>query len=315
MEKGGRFCFLYPGQGAQFPGMGKDLWESHDRVKDLFRTASEITGLDMESLLITEPSDDINRTDITQPVVTLVNCSVRIALEERGITSSGCAGFSLGEYAALLDAGVLSVETLFQLVGRRGELMHLAGERARSGDSPPGMAAVIGLTAGRVDELLEGCSGEVYPANYNSPTQTVIAGTAEGISEAEEICTREGARRFIRLKVSGPFHSPLMEEARAEFAEVLEEATLQPPQKSLYSNVTGGIVESGEEVRRLLLEQIVAPVRWVDEERNIVAEGYDTVIETGPGKVLTGLWKSIEGVPSCLPCGTMEQIEALSTTA
>jgi len=304
-------CFLYPGQGAQFPGMARDLWEESVQVKDLFTLASDITGWDMKQLLFEGPAEELSRTDKTQPAITLANEAVKTVLAQRGIVSQGCAGFSLGEYAALEDAGVLSREDLFRLVTLRGHLMHQAGERFGSGEDAPGMAAVIGLTATQVDELFPAGTEDVFPANYNAPNQIVLAGTAAGLGRAEGLCKEAGARRFLRLKVSGPFHSPLLDEARKEFAEAVSHYVFNDPVKALYSNVTGRTVSSGGEAKDLAIAQIISPVRWVEEENLIAKGGYDTILETGPGKVLTGLWKSAALEPSCTPCGTIGEIQAL----
>jgi len=291
--------------------MGKDLWEASSQVKDLFTMASDLTGMNMKDLLFEAPAEELSRTDITQPAITLVNAAVKTILAEKGIISDGCAGFSLGEYAALEDAGVISLEDLFKLVKIRGELMHKAGEKLGNGDDAPGMAAVIGLTAEKMTEIFpEGTDG-IYPANYNAPNQIVLAGTAEGLTRAEGICKEAGARRYIKLKVSGPFHSPLLEEARAEFEEAIKSYTFNDPTKALYSNVTGGTISTGDEARTFALAQIISPVRWVEEENLILQEGYDKLLETGPGKVLTGLWRSISKEPASTPCGTMEAIGAL----
>jgi len=303
-------CFLYPGQGAQYPGMGKDLWESSSRVKDLFTLASDIMGKDMKALIFDGPEEVLKRTDNTQPAITLVNTSVKLILNERGIESSGCAGFSLGEFAALEDAGVITAEELFRLVKVRGELMQTAGDTLGSGADAPGMAAVIGLSVEKIEELFGDGKLEVYPANYNAPTQIVLAGTAAGLAKAEEICKEQGARRFLPLKVSAPFHSPLLEEARKGFEETLAGYTFRDPSKALYSNVTGGRVVSGAEAKKLAVAQVISPVRWTLEEQAILDEGYSRILETGPGKVLGGLWKSISSEQACLPCGTLEQIDA-----
>lgn len=273
--------------------------------------ASDVMGLNMKKLLFEASEEELSRTDLTQPAVTLVNTAVRIFLAEVGIISQGCGGFSLGEFAALEDAGVLSTEDLFTLVKKRGELMHRAGEKCGVGDKAPGMAAVVGLAAEKIDELFPAGTEGVYPANYNSPTQTVLSGTAEGLAKAEELCKKAGARRYIRLKVSGPFHSPLLEEAREEFAETVKAYTFKDPSKTLYSNVTGGEITTGDEAKKLSAAQIVSPVRWVEEENLILQGGYGAILETGPGKVLSGLWKSISKEPACLPCGTAEQIASL----
>lgn len=306
-----KYCFLYPGQGAQFPGMGKDLWEASSQVKDLFTMASDLSGLNMKELLFEAPAEELSRTDITQPAITMVNAAVKTVLAEKGIISDGCAGFSLGEYAALEDAGVITMEDLFKLVTIRGNLMHKAGEKLRQGDDAPGMAAVIGLTAEKITEIFPKGTEGIYPANYNAPNQIVLAGTADGLARAEGICKEAGARRYIKLKVSGPFHSPLLEDARAEFAEAITSYTFNNPTKTLYSNVNGGTISTGEEAKKFALAQIISPVRWVEEENLILEGGYDRLLETGPGKVLTGLWRSISKEPSCTPCGTTEVIGEL----
>ncbi len=307
-------CFLYPGQGAQYQGMGKDLWEKSQKVKDLFTMASDIMGKDMKNLIFEGPEEILKRTDNTQPAITLINTAVKTILAENGIISEGCAGFSLGEFAALEDSGIISIEELFNLVKIRGALMQKAGDKFGSGDDAPGMAAVIGMTSEKIEELFADSSQGVYPANYNAPTQIVLAGTAEGLTKAETICKENGARRFIKLKVSAPFHSPLLEEARVEFAETLKSYTFNDPVKTFYSNVTGKSLSSGVEAKEMAIAQVIKPVRWTDEETNILNDGYGRILETGPGKVLTGLLKSVSKEISCRPCGTIEQIEAVLTT-
>ena len=305
-------CFLYPGQGAQYTGMGKDLWEKSQKVKDLFTLASEIMEKDMKELIFEGPEEVLKRTDITQPAITLINTAVKTIFEENGIVSDGCAGFSLGEFAALEDAGVITVEELFSIIKVRGELMHAAGEKFGSGDDAPGMAAVIGLSTEKIDELFSDGSLDVYPSNYNAPTQIVIAGTADGLAKAETLCKENGARRYIRLKVSAPFHSPFLEEARMGFAEELNKYNFRDPVKKLYSNVTGSIVTTGEEILNNALDHVIKPLRWTKEEASIIADGYERILEAGPGKVLTGLWKSVCSEPECFPCGTIEQIAAIN---
>ncbi|MBI9102949.1 MAG: ACP S-malonyltransferase [Spirochaetales bacterium] len=304
-------CFLYPGQGSQYTGMGKDIWEKSQKVKDLFTMASDIVGKDMAELIFEAPEDVLKRTDNTQPAITLVNASVKTILGENGIFSDGCAGVSLGEYAALEDAGIISLEELFALVKVRGELMQAAGDKFGSGDDAPGMAAVIGLTSEKIDELFGDGAMGVYPANYNAPTQIVLAGTADGLAKAESLCKENGARRYIKLKVSAPFHSPFLEEARVGFAEELKKYNFKDPNKKVYSNVTGKLITTGQEAMENALAQVIKPVRWTEEEASIQGDDYERIIETGPGKVLTGLWKSVAKELPCLTCGTLEQVEGL----
>ena len=304
-------CFLYPGQGAQYTGMGKDLWEKSQKIKDLFTMSSDIMGKDMKQLIFEGPEDVLIRTDNTQPAITLVNTAVKTILAENGIISDGCAGFSLGEFAALEDAGIITLEELFTLVKVRGALMQASGEKFGTGDDAPGMAAVIGMPCEKIEELFGDGSMGVYPANYNAPTQIVIAGTAKGLASAESICKENGARRFIKIKVSAPFHSPLLEDARAGFSEELKKYKFKDPVKKIYSNVTGKQITTGKEAMENALAQVVSPVRWTDEEASITADSYDRILETGPGKVLTGLWKSSGNEQACITCGTWEQIQEI----
>jgi [acyl-carrier-protein] S-malonyltransferase len=320
-----KFVFLFPGQGAQYPGMALDFWEASAAVKDLFRLASGIMGKDMKVLLGESGEEILKRTDISQPVITLANLAAAAYLREREILPQGCAGFSLGEYAALTGAGVISPEDCFRLVKIRGEAMQAASDKLRenpggSGQgllgAPPGMAAVIGLVPDQVEELIskwaaEGLSG-LYAANINSVKQVAVSGTAAALDEAEKRFKEAGARRVLRLQVAGPFHSPLMAEAAESFSRALEAVAFKDPETALYSNVSGKLVESGVEAKILALRQITEPVRWVDEEGAVAAtEGLEAVLETGPGKVLQGLWKDTGSALPCYAAGRVEDIENL----
>ncbi|MDR0998020.1 MAG: ACP S-malonyltransferase [Treponema sp.] len=323
-----KIVFLFPGQGAQYPGMGLDLLESRT-VKILFDAASDITGKDMGALLRNTDGETLKRTDISQPAITLVNLSAAAFLAERGIHPAACAGFSLGEYAALRIAGLLSLEDCFRLVKYRGEVMQEAADRLReaaesaSGDvsgSAPGMAAVVGLAPDQVESLIAGWKAggpgvlaDLYPANINSPRQTVVSGTGAALAEAESRFKEAGARRFIRLQVAGPFHSPLISGAAEKFRPLLEKTPFGDPLIPLYSNVTGKRVASGEEAKKLALAQITGPVRWTDEEKALNEAGdFDAALETGPGKVLQGLWKDSGSPLPCYPAGSRADIEGLN---
>ena len=311
-------CFLYPGQGAQFPGMGKALYDSHAEVRDLFGLASGAAGFDVADLIFTGSEDDIKATDRSQVAITTVNLAARRVLARRGIVSDGAAGFSLGEYSALVDAGVLEEADALELVTLRGQIMEEVSRSLDSGSGSAGMAAVLGLDADTIVSVLESAGvQDVYPANINSPVQTVLSGTAAGLEKATSVLKDGGARRVVILKVSGPFHSPLMHEAKNRFTRELERFEFRDPQKPVYANVTGAAITSGDESRTLCSEQLVAPVRWVDEESAILADGYDQLLEVGPGEVLTGLWKSFtkgrdEIKLESRPAGTLEQITALT---
>jgi [acyl-carrier-protein] S-malonyltransferase len=319
-------AFLFPGQGAQYRGMALDFFENGGRrVKNLFAAASEMMGRDMRVLLGEADGETLKRSDLAQPAITLANLAAAAYLAEQGAEPSGCAGFSLGEYAALVTAGVVTQEDCFRMVRARGKAMQDAADRIEreagksilpaEADPAPGMAAVIGLAPERVEALIaewtgSGLSG-LYAANFNSPNQVVVTGTAAALAQARERFKEAGARRVVRLQVAGPFHSPLMAEAADRFGPVLESVPFRDPVIPLYSNVSGKRVSSGAEAKELALKQITCPVRWTTEERAIAASGVDAVLETGPGQVLQGLWKESGSAIPCYAAGTAEQVESL----
>ena len=305
-------CFLYPGQGAQYPGMGKDLWEKSSEVKKLFKTASETTSMNLEKLLFEGSAEDLKATDKTQIAITLVNVASSLLLKEKGIESDIAAGFSLGEVAALWDAGIISSEDLFPLVSARGKIMEKVSRSLDTPEGSPGMAAVIGMDYDKVDSIIKSENlDELYIANYNSPVQIVLSGTDSALNAGEKIFKDNGARRFIRLKVSGPFHCPLMKAAETEYAELLEKFSFRDPVKKVFSNVTGAEIKSAEEARQLCSKQLTSAVLWVKEEKAVLELGIDKCLEVGPGTVLGGLWKAVGGDIKCIPAGTLEAIEAL----
>jgi [acyl-carrier-protein] S-malonyltransferase len=316
-----KYCYLFPGQGAQYPGMGKDLYEESPAVRALFDRASERSGFDCAGLIFEGSEEDLKATDNTQIAITLVNLSVSIVLKERGITPAGTAGFSLGEYAAFVEAGILSVDDVFPVVRARGRYMEEAGRLHDSGGISSGMAAVIGLAYDEVCAAVkESGRDDLYPAIWNSPVQTVVAGTGEALAEAARVMKDAGAKRVIPLKVSGPFHTPLMQQARDSFEEVLNGVRFEDPRIPVYSNVTGQRVVRGEDARRLCLDQLVSPVVWLEEEAAVHSDGYDAVLEVGPGTVLAGLWKNYPGSTDlpAIPChaaGTLEAIGQLDASS
>jgi [acyl-carrier-protein] S-malonyltransferase len=306
-------CFLFPGQGAQYPGMVKDLWDASPKVRELFAMASKAVNLDMEKLLFAGSSEDLQSTDKTQAAVTLANLASATFLHEKGVPMDGCAGFSLGEYTALCEAGVMRPEDLFPVVKLRGELMEKASRGLDSQTGKPGMAAVLGLSAEKVMAAVLPLSADgVYPANHNGPTQVVLSGTPEGLAKAEAALKAAGAKRVIRLKVSGPFHSPLLAGAAEAFSKALEEVSFSDPLIPVYSNVTGRLIGSGKEARDLCGKQMVTTVRWVSVEESLLSDGYTRFIESGPGTVLTGLLKSLKPDSVCCPAGKLEDITKIA---
>jgi [acyl-carrier-protein] S-malonyltransferase len=329
MEKN-NVVYLFPGQGAQYQGMALDFLSSGDEtVKKLFAAASAAFEWDAETLLRDADAETLKRTDISQPVITLANLAAAAFLAAQGWQPKACAGFSLGEYAALVCAGVISAEDCFRLVKARGEAMQQSSDRLReaAGGDPsaaPGMAAVVGIAPARIEALIAewGAAGlkDLYAANINSSKQVAVSGTAAALTEAEARFKEAGARRVLRLQVAGPFHSPLLADAAAAFAPALESVQFSDPKTPLYSNVTGKLVASGAEAKKFALAQITSPVRWVDEEAAIIkAGGFEACLEAVPGKVLQGLWKdasadtaAVEGSElPCYPAGTVEDIQKL----
>lgn len=309
--------FAFPGQGAQFVGMGKDLYDASSSVRELFSQADDAAGTDTAALIFDGTEEQLKQTDNTQIAVTLVNLAAREVLRERGIESTRSAGFSLGEYAAMVDAGVLTAADAFTLVIARGRIMESVSRENDEDGERAGMAAAMGKD---LDEIRSILSQEqvinAYPSLYNSPVQTVVGGTPSGLAAASEALKAGGVRRIIPLKVSGPFHTPLMERAREQFAEIACDIAFADPVKPLYSNVTGGLVGSGEEARALCLDQLTHTVLWTAEERSLLADGAELVLEVGPGTVLQGLWKAVAKSEDGWPvdrfrcAGTIEEIDA-----
>ena len=305
-------AFLFPGQGAQYPGMARDLFDASPAVRDLFSLASDSTGIDVQHLLFEGTEEELKETVNTQVSVTLANLSSALVLADRGIRSDGTAGFSLGEYAALVEAGVLTAAQVFPLVKLRGELMSKAAAALDRSAGDPGMAAVLGLSPEKVDEALATASiPDLYGANYNSPNQVVISGTAAALTAGIDALKAAGARRVVTLKVSGPFHSPLLADAGQALEAALKSIEFQNPKKALFSNVTGGLVTSGADAKALAVRQVTAPVRWTTEEKALVDAGFTRFIEAGPGAVLAGLWGAFQETLPCYAAGKLEQIDQI----
>ena len=302
-------CFLFPGQGAQYPGMARDFYETSKAVRDLFALASDASGIDLKHLLFEGSEEDLKQTRNTQIAVALAGAAAATTAKEHGVQPDGCAGFSVGEWPALAEAGVVSYADMFHLVAERGRLMDEAGKR--SGGST--MSAVLALSPEAIEAAIKGAGlKNVWVANYNSPSQSVISGTEADVAAAEIAVKAAGAKRAIRLRVSGAFHSPIMAYARDGFAEAVARVSFSDPKILVFSNVTGKRIANGAEAKALAVAQIVSPVRWIDEEAAILAEKPLFCAETGPGTVLGGLWKSVGGEVPCYPFGTLDLITSVS---
>lgn len=302
-------CYLFPGQGAQYPGMGRDFYETSKAVRELFELASEAAKTDLKKLVFEGSEEELKQTRNTQLSVALIGAAAALAAREHGIVAEGCAGFSVGEWPALAEAGVVSLADMFHLVGERGRLMDEAGKR--SGGST--MSAVLNLAPEAIEAAIAKAGlKQVWVANYNSPTQSVISGVEADVAAAEVAVKEAGAKRAVRLRVSGAFHSPIMAYARDGFAEAVSAVKFSDPRIALFSNVTGKLMTSGAEAKKHAVEQIVSPVRWIDEEKAILAAGFGRCVETGPGTVLSGLWKPVGGEVPCVACGTLDQLTAIS---
>ncbi len=300
--------FLFPGQGSQTPGMAKDLFDRYNSVKDLFAMADEACGRDMKNLLFDSNADFLKETENAQPAIVLASLAARLAMITEGFESAAAAGHSLGEYSAMVDAGVLTAEEALKAVSARGAFMTTAGARIVAEKGDIGMAAVVGIAPEVVQKALNGLP-DVWSANENSPVQVAIGGTVAGMKGAEEALKAAGARRIIPLKVSCPFHTPLMAGPASDMESFLKDISFSDPVKSVWSNVKAAPVESGEEARNLLVEQVTHPVRWVDLMASIAGKSPASLYEVGPGTVLSGLWNKSGNDGKCLAAGTVENIE------
>ena len=283
-------AYVFPGQGSQFRGMGHDLYQQSDAARQLFDQANEVLGYDLTSIMFDGTDDDLKQTVYTQPAVFLHGVVVVMTLD--GFAPDMVAGHSLGELSALTAAGVLSFADGLRLASIRATAMQRACDLA-----PSTMAAVLGLSDAIVEQVCEGITDEiVVPANYNCPGQVVISGSAAGIQLADERLKAAGAKRVVQLAVSGAFHSPFMEPARAEFAEAVAQMPFMEPRCLVYQNVDARPTTDPARLKANLIAQLTSPVRWTQSVERMVADGATGFVECGPGKVLQGLIKKISPV-------------------
>ncbi len=313
-----KFAFLFPGQGAQEPGMLKDVCEAFPSARAVIDDISKITGVDMPKLMWESEKDFLSRSDNSQLSITAASVATMKALSEKGVVPSAAMGFSLGEFPALYAAGVLSFEDVIQVVRQRGLIMQKVCEEIgeASAGHAPGMSAVLGLAPEKVIEVLSGIK-DVYAANLNSSKQTAISGTADGLAAAEKALSDAGARRCVRLAVAGPYHCPLMQKAADEFEKAIADVQFNDPKIALFSNVTGKQVQSGDEAKKSAVLHLTNPVRWTDEEALLGAMMTEDsgaewqTLEVGPGKVLAGLWKQTEFGEKWV-CNSINTVESIS---
>ena len=280
-------AFVFPGQGAQYAGMGKDLYEAYPVAHDMFETANQVLGFRLTDIMFGSDADALRQTRVTQPAVFVhsVIASRVMTIQQPDMV----AGHSLGEYSALVACGALRFEDALRLVSKRAEAMQRACEKQEST-----MAAVLGLTDEKVDEVCQRVAGQVVvAANFNCPGQVVISGTVEGVEQACVLLKEAGAKRALRLQVGGAFHSPLMQPAADELKEAILSTPFAQPQCPIYQNVNAYPQTDSEQIRQNLLMQLTAPVRWTQTIRNMVVDGADEFYEFGPGDVLKGLIRKI----------------------
>lgn len=299
----GKRVFMFPGQGSQYIGMGKDFYESFPAAKEVFEQASEAAKLDVAKLCF-EEENKIGKTEYTQIGMLTVEAAILAVLQEAGVTADAAAGLSLGEYGAIIAAEVMERQDAFALIRKRGKYMQNAVPTGGA------MAAVLGLDAQTVEEVCQMGYGQVYVANYNCPGQVVITGEARAVDHASAGCREAGAKRVLPLKVSGPFHSPLLQDAGQRLTVALGKVKISEPKIDYLSNVTADYVTEPEKIRSLLALQVCHPVCWQQTVERLIADGADEFVEIGPGRTLTGFLRKIDRGIKCANIDKLEDFKA-----
>lgn len=285
-----RVAFMFPGQGSQAVGMGKEFYDAYPQVKELYDQANNLLNKDIKEIIFSGPEETLTETENTQPALLLTSIAIHQILLTEGVQPVMTLGHSLGEYSALVAAGTLSLEDALPLVATRGRLMEQAFPKGQGT-----MAAVLGLPEAAIREVLDGITDEIVDiANLNCPGQIVISGSRAGIELASEKLKEKGAKRVLSLNVSGPFHSRLMKAANQEFANYLDKVEIKNASIPVYANVSATPVTESEEIKQLLIEQLYSPVRFEASIRRMLDENIDAFVEVGNGKVLSGLLRKID---------------------